>query len=58
MTWEALTASGNILLRERAANFSLNGRTVMGPAQDTYDWMLYQATSEVPRLVPLRPVVS
>jgi hypothetical protein len=47
MTWEALTTSGNIFYRENgAANFSLNGRTVMGPAQDTYDWMLYQATSK------------
>jgi hypothetical protein len=47
MAHEALAASGNTFQTENgAANFTLNGRAVMGPAQDTYDWMLYNATSK------------
>jgi hypothetical protein len=47
MAYEALSTSGNTFLRENgAANFSLTGRSPTGPAQDTYDWMLYNATSK------------
>src|SRR5688572_25706249 len=47
MAYEALSAGGNTYLIENGpANFTLNGRSSTGPGQDTYDWMLYNATSK------------
>lgn len=44
MTWEALTAAGNNYeSADGAVNYLLGGRQTMGPVQDWYDLMLYQA---------------
>ncbi|MBK5291167.1 MAG: DUF1549 domain-containing protein [Acidobacteriia bacterium] len=46
MVYEMLSASGNNYSAEGAAsNFTVGGRAVMGPIQDTYDLLLYQTTS-------------
>jgi len=46
IVYELLAASGNNYSSEEAAsNYSVGGRAVMGPVQDTYDLLLYQTTS-------------
>lgn len=45
ITWEVIKADGNnYLASDGASNYILAGRQTMGPTQDWYDLMLYQAT--------------
>jgi hypothetical protein len=46
IAFELVAASGNNFVAEEAAsNFTVGGRAVMGPIQDTYDLLLYQTAS-------------
>jgi hypothetical protein len=47
MVWEMLTARGNSYQEETGAvNYIIGGRQTMGPNQDVYDYMLYQASEK------------
>jgi len=47
MVYELITASGNSFDPETAAvNYIVGGRQTMGPSQDVYDYMLYQAAEK------------